>query len=48
MVEVQSSKPDTGIIRRTWDAAKAAATLNGATTLALRVEPLIRSLLHAL
>ncbi len=48
MVEVQSSKPDAGVIGRTWGAAKAAATLNGATTLALRVEPLIHSLLQAL
>ena len=48
MTEVQSSEPDAGIIKRTWDTVKAAATVNDATAVVLRVEPLIHSLLQAL
>lgn len=48
MVQVQSSKPDAGVIARAWQVAKAAATVNGATTLALQVEPIVHSMLRAL
>lgn len=48
IAEALSANPDANIIGRTWGVAKAAATLNGATALALKVEPLIHSLLNAL
>lgn len=44
--QVQSRQPNAGAIARAWEIANGAATLNGLTTLALRIEPLIHALLH--